>query len=225
MEVIRPDNSFDNVTQNFMSNLSCLLSASIAIILSLIKIPRRWMIFLAYLLIEVCFLGSLIAKYSYNQQDLPTQIALTLLYHLSRFSTHFGLIFLMLTTSELFPTSLRCTGMGLCFTMKILGSLISSPSMLDYNSVMHRLGYCVLTLFFGSMTLFLPETKSFPLPRSILQIEAMPTAIGKKLRSRKVKLACENRQNEMLLDKKNGIFAVTRRPCFIYRIQNSNKKN
>ena len=46
------------------------------------------------------------------------------------------------------------------------------------------------------MTLFLPETKSFPLPRSILQIEAMPTTIGKKLRSRKVQLACERRQNQ-----------------------------
>lgn len=82
----------------------------------------------------------------------------------------------------------------------------------------HRLFYCILTLFFGSVTLFLPETKSFPLPRSILQvkiawlfepiqqsnnsrylnlkIEAMPTTIGKKLRSRKVQLACERRQNQ-----------------------------
>lgn len=31
----------------------------------------------------------------------------------------------------------------------------------------------------------------------IEQIEAMPTAIGKKLRSRKVKMACERRQNEL----------------------------
>ncbi len=56
--------------------------------------------------------------------------------------------------------------------------------------------YCLLTLFFGSMSLFLPETRTFPLPRSILQIEAMNTSIGKKLRSRKVKMACERRQTE-----------------------------
>ena len=61
---------------------------------------------------------------------------------------------------------------------------------------MHRLAYCLLTLFFGSMSLLLPETKTFPLPRSILQIEAMPTPIGKKLRSRKAKMACERRQNQ-----------------------------
>lgn len=68
---------------------------------------RRWMIFLAYLVIEVCLLGSIIANFNYNQNDEQTEIGLAVLYHLCRFSAHFGLIFLMLITAELFPTSLR----------------------------------------------------------------------------------------------------------------------
>jgi hypothetical protein len=71
------------------------------------RIGRRWMIFLAYLVIEVCLLGSIIANFNYNQQDTQTEIGLTVLYHLCRFSTSFGFIFLMLITAELFPTSLR----------------------------------------------------------------------------------------------------------------------
>lgn len=144
----------------------------------------------------MCLLGSLIAEYNPKQIDDEKNLALMFLYQICKFSSHFGLIFLMLITAELFPTSLRCTGVGLCLLLKSLGSLIAHPDLLNYNSITHRLFYCILTLLFGSMTLFLPETKSFPLPRSILQIEAMPTAIGKKLRSRKVQLACERRQNQ-----------------------------
>lgn len=65
------------------------------------------MIFLAYLLIEICLLGSLIAKHSYDKTEHDAQVALVVLYHLCKFSTFFGLIFLMLITAEIFPTSLR----------------------------------------------------------------------------------------------------------------------
>ena len=213
------------------------------------------MIFLAYLVIEVCFLGSLIAQFSSNKKsdsssssnksDDQTTVALTTLYHVCKFSAHFGLTFLMLITAELFPTSMRCTGMGICFTLRMLGSLIASKTLvtcflflnvfccfccsssrfqyfkyiyclffkLDHNTTMHRMLYCLLTLFFGSMSLFLPETKTFPLPRSILQIEAMQTTIGKKLRSRKVKMACERRQLELALhDSQQGDSGAHRAP-------------
>jgi hypothetical protein len=69
------------------------------------------MIFLAYLVIEVCLLGSIIADFNNDavtkQPDKQTEIGLVVLYHLCRFSAQFGLIFLMLITAELFPTSLR----------------------------------------------------------------------------------------------------------------------
>lgn len=186
----------DYYLEQFLLNITTLLSSILAIILGLFKFGRKLPIFSAYLVIEVCLLGSLIAEYNPKQIDDEKNLALMFLYQICKFSSHFGLIFLMLITAELFPTSLRCTGVGLCLLLKSLGSLIAHPDLLNYNSITHRLFYCILTLLFGSMTLFLPETKSFPLPRSILQIEAMPTAIGKKLRSRKVQLACERRQNQ-----------------------------
>ena len=93
------------------------------------------MIFLAYLVIEVCFLGSLIAQFTTGDKkpDDQTEVALTTLYHMCKFSAHFGFIFLMLITAELFPTSLRCTGMGICFSLKMIGSMISSKHMVTFH--------------------------------------------------------------------------------------------
>ncbi len=156
-----------------ISNLTCVLSGSLAIVLALFKCGRRWLIFLAYLVVEVCLLGSLIAEYGSAKEpnNQKTKVALTVMYHFCKFSSHFGFIFLMLITAELFPTSLRCTGFGICFTIRAFGSFISSPDLLNYNANFpYRITYCLLTLLFGSLALFLPETKSFPLPRSILQV-------------------------------------------------------
>ena len=38
------------------------------------------------------------------------------------------------------------------------------------NEPNHRLGYGLATLAFGALALFLPETRAYPLPRSILQV-------------------------------------------------------
>lgn len=186
----------DFYMEKTLLNITTLAAGILAILFAIFKFGRKLPIFSAYLVIEVCLLGSLIAEYNPKDKEDEKNVALMVLYQVCRFSTYFGYIFLLLMTAELFPTSLRCTGVGLCFIMKTLGSLIAHPDLLNYNSITHRLFYCILTLFFGSLTLFLPETKSYPLPRSILQIEAMPTQIGKRLRSRKVQLACERRQNQ-----------------------------
>lgn len=193
MLVIRHQDSDDIFYDNFLNVLTFLLSSGLAIFLAIFKLGRKHIIFFAYLFIDICFLGSLITKYANkDQDDHTTKVSLIFIFHTTMFASKLGLIFLMLSTCELFPTSMRCTGLGLCFSFKVLGSLIASPDTFGYNSEMHRLSYCVLTLFFGSLALFLPETRKFPLPRSILQIEAMPTTLGKLLRSKKVKLACEN---------------------------------
>jgi len=149
------------------------------------------MIFLAYLCIETALIASMFNKSESGKDDVDN--ILTTLFVLCKFSSYFGLIFLMLLTCELFPTSLRCTGMALGFTFKCIGSFMVSSETLHMNESNHRLGYGLATLFFGALSLFLPETKAYPLPRSILQVEAMETTIGRKLMSRKVQLACEKR--------------------------------
>lgn len=65
------------------------------------------MIFLSYLIMEICLLGSLIANLNNKENDEQTEVTLNFLYHLCKFSNHFGFIFLMLITAEVFPTSLR----------------------------------------------------------------------------------------------------------------------
>jgi len=47
---------------------------------------------------------------------------------------------------------------------------------------MPRLIYGILSLIIGAMALFLPETKKFPLPRTIVQVEVIPTSISQKFR-------------------------------------------
>ena len=90
-------------------NLTCILSSLFAIILALLKMDRKLPIFSAYLVIEVCLLGSLIAEYNpkENQNDDQKNMALLVLYQVCKFASHFGYIFVMLITAELFPTSLR----------------------------------------------------------------------------------------------------------------------
>jgi hypothetical protein len=47
---------------------------------------------------------------------------------------------------------------------------------------MSRLVYGILSLIIGSMALLLPETKKLPLPRTMIQVEIIPTSISKKFR-------------------------------------------
>jgi len=131
-----------------ISNLTCVLSSTLAILLALLKCGRRWLIFSAYLVIEVCLLGSLIAEYNTKESDDQTKVALTVLYHFCKFSSHFGYIFLMLITAELFPTSLRCTGLGICFIIKAFGSFISSPDLVIYYLFFVKIIKVYLFFFF-----------------------------------------------------------------------------
>ena len=50
---------------------------------------------------------------------------------------------------------------------------------------MPRLIYGILALVLGSMALLLPETKKFPLPRTMVQVEVIPTSVSKKFRRRR----------------------------------------
>lgn len=47
---------------------------------------------------------------------------------------------------------------------------------------MSRLIYGILSLVLGAMALLLPETKKIPLPRTIVQVESIPTSISKNFR-------------------------------------------
>jgi hypothetical protein len=57
---------------------------------------------------------------------------------------------------------------------------------------MPRLIYGILSLIIGAMALLLPETKKFPLPRTIVQVEVIPTSISQKFRRQRSSPAKRN---------------------------------
>jgi len=105
MEGIRPNLGLGYFADSSLASFTCFAASLLAIFLSFFKIGRRWMIFLAYIVIEICVLGSSIAENTRNEKE--DQAALSFLYYTCKFATYFGFIFLMLITAELFPTSLR----------------------------------------------------------------------------------------------------------------------
>ncbi len=52
----------------------------------------------------------------------------------------------------------------------------------ELNGWMSRLIYGILSLILGSMALLLPETKKYPLPRTMIHVEKNPTSISKHFR-------------------------------------------
>jgi hypothetical protein len=57
---------------------------------------------------------------------------------------------------------------------------------------MPRLIYGILSLILGSMALLLPETKKFPLPRTMIQVEVIPTSISQSFRRQRSVLVKRN---------------------------------
>ena len=55
------------------------------------------------------------------------------------------------------------------------------------NDWLPRLIYGILALIIGSLALLLPETKKYPLPRTILQVELIPTSISNTFRRHQVR--------------------------------------
>ena len=116
---VKKASNFEYYIEHTLSHLTFVIASILAVCLSVFKIGRRWMIFLAYVMIEICLLGSLIANFTYPKSDTQTQVALVVLYHLCKFSAYFGFIFLMLITAEIFPTSLRYVGSNTSFRCQV----------------------------------------------------------------------------------------------------------
>ncbi|CAF0758292.1 unnamed protein product [Rotaria sordida] len=171
-----------HLTDNFFHNY--FYSHLIQIVSFIIAFPlvylwgRRWPTFGFFLIAEVCLLGSVAVKLD-NEQ---TRSAMLVVYFMGKLSTRAAFIVIAIYTCEIFPTGLRCTALGICYTFRLIGVALASPDVGEINDWMPRLIYGVLSLVLGSMALLLPETKTIPLPRTMLQIETIPTSISKTFR-------------------------------------------
>ncbi|CAF2516993.1 unnamed protein product [Rotaria sp. Silwood2] len=161
-------------------------------LIQIISWGRRWPTFGFFLIAEVCLLGSVAGKLD-NEQ---TRSAMLAVYFMGKFATRAAFLVLIIYTCEIFPTGLRCTALGICYTFRLIGVALASPDVGELNDWMPRLIYGVLSLVLGSMALLLPETKNIPLPRTLLQIETIPTSISKTFRRHRSKLAKSNVRSE-----------------------------
>ncbi|CAF1018617.1 unnamed protein product [Adineta ricciae] len=171
------DNFFWNY---FYTHLIQILSFVVAVPLVVVW-GRRWPTFCFFLIAEVCLLGSIAVKLDEEQ----TRTAMLVVYFIGKFATRAAFIVLIIYTCEIFPTGLRCTTLGICYTFRWIGVALASPDVGEVNGWMPRLIYGILALIIGSLALLLPETKKFPLPRTMIQVEVMPTSVSKKFRRRR----------------------------------------
>ncbi|CAF4724888.1 unnamed protein product [Rotaria magnacalcarata] len=105
-----------------------------------------------------------------------------IVYFVGKFASRGGFIVILLYTCEIFPTGLRCTTLGICYAFRLIGIALASEQVAGLNNTMSRLIYGILSLILGAMALLLPETKKIALPRTIIQVEVIPTSISKKFR-------------------------------------------
>lgn len=52
-----------------------------------------------------------------------------IVYFIGKFATRAAFIILLIYTCEIFPTGLRCTVLGICYTFRWIGIALASPDV------------------------------------------------------------------------------------------------
>ncbi|KAF8371340.1 hypothetical protein PRIPAC_77769 [Pristionchus pacificus] len=155
---------------NFIIGGLIEMPALLLVYLLLDRVGRRPIIVGGYMLTGVCLLSNLLIS-----KTAPRYIAiLQLLASRGAISATYTGIYAF--TPELFPTTVRNTGMGLCSTIARVGAI--SASYICFW-IADRYGKAWMIIPFGGMSIlaavliliFLPETMGKPLPSTIEEIE------------------------------------------------------
>ncbi|XP_065407188.1 solute carrier family 22 member 6-B-like [Chrysemys picta bellii] len=95
-----------------------------------------------------------------------------------------------LYTSELYPTVIRQSGMGLSNTMARLGSIIAPlvKMLEEYILFLPLIIYGAAPIISGIAATFLPETLNVPLPETIEEVETRPRHLRDKEQQMKILL-------------------------------------
>ncbi len=54
---------------------------------------------------------------------------------MGKFATRAAFIVIIIYTCEIFPTGLRCTTLGICYTFRLIGIALASPDVVRENDV------------------------------------------------------------------------------------------
>ena len=98
-------------------------------------------------------------------------------YFLAKFSIGAAQLTLMIFTSELCPTPMRSTGVGLCFALARLGG-VWAPQINVLSSTLNSIHvpfiiFSFFSLLAGLLCFLLPETLNKQLPENLSQAKAM----------------------------------------------------
>ncbi len=52
-----------------------------------------------------------------------------IVYFIGKFATRAAFIVIIIYTCEIFPTGLRCTTLGICYTFRLIGVALASPDV------------------------------------------------------------------------------------------------
>jgi len=88
-----------------------------------------------------------------------------------------GLVGLFIYSCELFPTAVRCQGLGICTSSAYFGSLIA-PYVVYFQPMMSLFVISTLGILAGVLNLLLPDTSKSPLPTSMDDMQSANCSFG-----------------------------------------------
>uniref|UniRef100_A0A8C3SQP7 Major facilitator superfamily (MFS) profile domain-containing protein n=1 Tax=Chelydra serpentina TaxID=8475 RepID=A0A8C3SQP7_CHESE len=170
--------------QNFGVNIFLILlvfgavdfPAKFISILTISFIGRRFTQALALILAGLAILANIFVP-----QDLKTLRTVLAVFGKGCLAASFTCVYLY--TSELYPTVIRQTGLGLSNTMARLGSIIAPlvKMLEEYIPFLPLIIYGAAPIISGIAATFLPETLNVPLPETIEDVETrLVESIGRQ---------------------------------------------
>uniref|UniRef100_A0A8C4WB85 Major facilitator superfamily (MFS) profile domain-containing protein n=1 Tax=Gopherus evgoodei TaxID=1825980 RepID=A0A8C4WB85_9SAUR len=145
-------------------------------VLTISFVGRRFTQALALILAGLSILANIFVP-----QDLKTLRTVLAVFGKGCLAASFNCVYLY--TSELYPTVIRQTGMGLTNTMSRLGSIIAPlvKMLEEYIPFLPLIIYGAAPIISGVAATFLPETLNVPLPETIEEVETrLVESIGRQ---------------------------------------------
>lgn len=153
----------------------------------------------------LCMVSGCVNKV-YEDQNIPGLKTFTTIMALfGRASMGQCFAFILIVTSEVFPTVLRTIGAGACAFWSRIGGMIAPFSLL-LDAYLFKaspfVGFGILAIVAGGLTLLIPETLNVPLPDTVQDVKAVHASqdTTQPITTHNVKEGCDNPAMEKTSD-------------------------